>query len=187
MSSAPSNSTKENIQTRQSRDKKTKEVAQLSFLTWILNEQFSFTFQRPKKRSTVNFCFPDLLEIDFGKDKMDMTKFLNERVEEDFTQFCKSMTVKQASRKVDHLKRVYINNYLTDLAVHSGVAIQSKSTKKDLEQMERFVEIQFRGETFGQNSIIEAGVEINVHLMEFLGENTIVNIPKGQLFNSFSL
>ncbi|BFU22694.1 hypothetical protein EHI8A_110110 [Entamoeba histolytica HM-1:IMSS-B] len=174
-----------NIQTKQSRDKKTKEVAQMSFLIWALNRKFSFSFQKPKKRSTVNFCFPDLIEIDFGKDKMNVVQFLNERAEEDYNNFSQRMTPKQANRKVEHLKKVYLHNYLTDLAIHDGITIISKATQKDIEQMERFIRIEFDSNTYDQSEIVEAGVEINVILMAMLGDNSTLNVPKGKLYESY--
>ena len=105
----------ENAQTLQSRDKRAREVAQLSILYYILNKDFAFMFNKPKKKTTVNYPLPDLVEIHFGKDKMDVNDFLEQRTKGDIAEFSKKMTERQVKRKVETLKRTYINNCLMNL------------------------------------------------------------------------
>ena len=171
----------ENAQTIQSRDKRTREVAQLSILYYILNKDFAFIFNKPKKKTTVNSQLPELVEIDFGIDKMDINDFLEKRTEGDSVEFSKKLTQRQVARKVETLKRIYINNYLMDLAMHKGVIFESKSTKKDIEQMEWFMKIRFDGNTLTSKDILTKGIEISKLLTECVGEGKFVTIEKGQL------
>ena len=175
----------DNVQTKQSRDKKTKEVAQLSFLIYILNKDFSFQMNRPRKKSTVNCAFPDLVEINFGQDKTNIVEFLNERTKKDSERFMKTLTPKQANRKLDNMKRIILNNYLTDLVTHRGVKIESKTTHKDVEQMERFVRIDYDGHIYNQLDIIETGIEINTILMKLLDKHPSIVVEKGKLYELY--
>ena len=172
----------DNVQTIQSRDKKTKEVAQLGFLIYILNKEFSLTMNRPRKKSTVNCSFPDLVEIDFGKDKTNIVDFLNSRTKLDSQRFMETLTPKQANRKLDNMKRIILNNYLTDIVTHMGVKIESKTTHKNVEQMERFIKIEYDGHIYEQQEIVEVGIEINTIIMKMLGKNSTIVLEKGKLY-----
>lgn len=177
-----------NSQTLQSREKKNKEVAQISFLTWLLNEKYSFTFQKPSKLSTVNLCYPDLVEINFGSDSLDVKHFLEEHFDDKFQFYKKTKNQKQAERKIGQLKRVGIHNYLLDITTQlEGITVDSKSTQKKDEQMERIVSITLSdGSTYYQSDIIRHGTEINKLIMDMLNNKSTLTINKGELFNKFN-
>ncbi|KAL7713431.1 Uncharacterized protein QTN25_008953 [Entamoeba marina] len=151
-----------NSQTKQSREKKTKE------------------------RSTVNLYFPELLRIDFGKDEVDVPKFLNDRYKATTDDLRKNLTQKQADRKIEHLKRVFLNNYLMDLSEQNDVAIFSKTTKKKEEQIERFTLVEIKGFVYNQEDIVEMGVEINKLIMGMQGSKATFTVKKKELFDLFN-
>ncbi|ELP91389.1 hypothetical protein EIN_154560 [Entamoeba invadens IP1] len=166
----------------QKNDLKSFESIQQGVLLALLNTFCDFSLELPTKLSTVTLNNPRLVSLVIGDEEINV-KRLSERMYADsfICEMQRGVKEETCVRTYEKKKRIFINNFLVDVALELGFVFDSKYSRKSRQtlQLERVQRIFKDGQlVMDRDDIIKRGKAINKYLFSLVSNNNSVTIAR---------
>ncbi|EAL44105.1 hypothetical protein EHI8A_138260 [Entamoeba histolytica HM-1:IMSS-B] len=137
------------------------ECYQESILIALLNQFCGITICRPRKQCSVALCCAKVQTIHVNSESIEVMKLAEQRFKPIYDQDIKDGIAKATSfRRFEKNKRIFVHNFLFDLALEFGFFFDSKLSRKSTktDSIERIQRVYFRGKLIIElEEVVEKG------------------------------
>ncbi|ELP86228.1 hypothetical protein EIN_111520 [Entamoeba invadens IP1] len=158
------------------------ECYQESILVYLINNFCSITIARPRKQSTVALCCAKVKILHFKNGEIDVMNLAESRLRPTYLKEIEDGIAKPtAFRRYEKNKKIFVHNFLFDIALELGFTFDSKLSRKSEKtfSIERFERIFFKGkEVFNLQQIVTEGGIITDHLFDLVANGNSVKLGR---------